>query len=132
MHLLVTGATGFVGSHLVPALRAAGHDVRVLVREPAAYDPPEGVEVAGGDLLEVGSFEDALTDIDAAYYLVHSMRAGADYADRDRTAARNFRTAADGADISRVVYLGALGEESEMESKHLRSRREVEGVLGAG
>jgi uncharacterized protein YbjT (DUF2867 family) len=132
MHVLVTGATGFVGSHLVSALRAAGHEVRVLVREPAGYDPPPGVEVAGGDLLDPESFEHALDSVDAAYYLVHSMLAGSDYAERDRRAASNFRAAADAAGVDRVVYLGALGNDNEMESEHLRSRREVEGVLGAG
>ena len=66
MHVLVTGATGFVGSHLVPALRGAGHDVRVLVRDPASYAPPDGVSVVGGDLLDPGSFEAALDGVDAA------------------------------------------------------------------
>jgi len=144
MHVLVTGATGFVGSHLIPELRAAGHDVRVLVREPATYDAPEGVSVVGGDLLEPGSFEDAFTvesneqgsentrTVDAAYYLVHSMRGGADYAERDRQAATNFRDGADAAGLDRVVYLGALGEEGDIQSKHLQSRREVESVLASG
>ncbi|WP_135305822.1 NAD(P)H-binding protein [Haloarcula amylovorans] len=132
MHVLVTGATGFVGSHLVPALRAAGHDVRALVREPAAYDAPEGVEVMHGDLLEPGSFEAAFDGVDAAYYLVHSMRAGPDYVERDRRAATNFRNAADAAGLDRVVYLSGLGEDDELRSAHLRSRREVEHLLGEG
>ncbi|WP_284010960.1 NAD(P)H-binding protein [Haloarcula pelagica] len=131
MHVLVTGATGFVGSHLVEALCRTGHDVRVLVRDPAEYDPPPGVEVAAGDLLDPGSFEEALAGVDAAYYLVHSMRAGADYADRDRRAARNFRTAAESAGVDRVVYLGGLGGEDGL-SEHLASRREVETLLAAG
>jgi uncharacterized protein YbjT (DUF2867 family) len=71
MHVLVTGATGFVGGRLVPALLDAGHDVRALVRDRESYDPPEGVTVAEGDLLEPGGFESALDDVDAAYYLVH-------------------------------------------------------------
>ncbi|WP_254279660.1 NAD(P)H-binding protein [Haloarcula marina] len=132
MHVLVTGATGFVGGHLVPALRAAGHDVRALVRDPSAYDPPAGVEVVTGDLLDPDSFADAFSGVDAAYYLVHSMRAGSDYAERDRRAAANFREAADAAGVDRVVYLGGLGDDGEIRSKHLRSRREVESVLDAG
>lgn len=132
MHVLVTGATGFVGSHLVPALLAAGHDVRVLVRNAAGYEADPAVEVAEGDLVTPGSFEHALAGIDAAYYLVHSMRAGSDYAERDRRAATNFRTAADEAGVNRVVYLGALGDDDEIQSEHLRSRREVEAVLGGG
>lgn len=132
MRVLVTGATGFIGGRLVPALLDAGHEVRVLVREAARYDAPDGVEVAEGDLLEPGSFEDALAGVDAAYYLVHSMRAGADYAERDRRAARNFASAGGEAGVARVVYLGGLGEERDRLSEHLRSRREVEHVLGEG
>lgn len=132
MRVLVTGATGFIGGRLVPALLEAEHEVRVLVRDAAGYDAPDGVEVAEGDLLEPGSFEDALADVDAAYYLVHSMQAGADYAERDRRAARNFASAAGEAGVARVVYLGGLGEERDHLSEHLRSRREVEHVLGEG
>ncbi|NLV04810.1 NAD(P)H-binding protein [Haloarcula rubripromontorii] len=132
MHVLVTGATGFVGSHLVPALLAAGHSVRALVRDPSEYAPPDGVDVVTGDLLDAGSFDAGLDGVDVAYYLVHSMRAGSDYAERDRRAARNFRRAADEAGVDRVVYLGGLGEDDEMLSKHLRSRREVEFILRDG
>ncbi|MBV0902467.1 NAD(P)H-binding protein [Haloarcula salina] len=132
MHVLVTGATGFVGSHLVPALRAADHEVRALVRDPERYDGPEAVDVVTGDLLDAGSFEAALDGVDAAYYLVHSMHAGDDYAERDRRAARNFRQAADDSGVDRVIYLGGLGEDDAALSEHLRSRREVEFVLGEG
>ncbi|GGK60323.1 NAD(P)H-binding protein [Haloarcula sebkhae] len=132
MHVLVTGATGFVGSHLVPALLAAGHSVRALVRDPSGYDSPDGVDVVTGDLLDAGSFDAGLDGVDAAYYLVHSMRAGSDYAERDRRAVRNFRRAADEAGVDRVVYLGGLGEDDETLSEHLRSRREVEFILRDG
>lgn len=132
MRVLVTGATGFIGGRLVPVLLEAEHEVRVLVRDAAGYDAPDGVEVAEGDLLEPGSFEDAVAGVDAVYYLVHSMRAGADYAERDRRAARNFAAAAGEAGVTRVVYLGGLGEERDRLSEHLRSRREVEHVLGEG
>jgi uncharacterized protein YbjT (DUF2867 family) len=71
-------------------------------------------------------------DVEAAYYLVHSMRAGADFAERDRRAARNFSRAAGDAGVERVIYLGGLGEERDQLSSHLRSRREVEAILGEG
>jgi uncharacterized protein YbjT (DUF2867 family) len=118
-----------VGGRLVPALLEAGHDVVTLVRDPTRYDPPDGVEVRSGDLLEHGSFEAALEGVDVVYYLVHSMRAGEDYAERDRRAAHNFARAAEDAGVDRVVYLGGLGEERDHLSEHLRSRREVEYIL---
>ena len=132
MHVLVTGATGFVGGHLVPALVAAGHRVRVFVRDQSRYEPPAPVEVVEGDLLDPDSLRPALADVDVAYYLVHSMRDGPDYDDRDRCAARNFRVAADAAGVERVVYLGGLGGDRARLSPHLRSRRSVEHVLAGG
>ncbi|WP_424017285.1 NAD(P)H-binding protein [Halorientalis pallida] len=129
MRVLVTGATGFVGGHLVPALLAADHDVSVLVRDRDGYDGPEAVSVFEGDLLDPGSFDDALDGVEAAYYLVHSMRAGPDYAERDRRAASNFVAAAEDAGVERVLYLGGLGEERDRLSEHLQSRREVEHIL---
>lgn len=132
MRILVTGATGFVGSHLVPALCEAGHDVVALVRDRARYNASAGVTVKQGDLLEPGSFEHALSGIDVGYYLVHSMRSGAAFAERDRRAARNFRRAADNAEIDRVIYMSGLGEEDAQLSRHLRSRREVEHILDSG
>ncbi|WP_415378766.1 NAD(P)H-binding protein [Halosimplex sp. TS25] len=132
MHVLVTGATGFVGGRLVPALSEAGHDVRALVRDPAGYDPPPGVEVVRGDLLDPGTLGPVFDGIDAAYYLVHSMRAGGDFEERDRRAARHFADAASAAGVDRAVYLGGLGEDGDDLSPHLRSRREVEAVLSEG
>jgi uncharacterized protein YbjT (DUF2867 family) len=131
MRVLVTGATGFVGRRLVPALLDAGHDLTVLVRDAGGYEPPGDVRVVEGDLLDPGSFEEAL-DVEAAYYLVHSMTARDDFAARDRQAASAFASAASEAGVERVVYLGGLGEERDELSPHLQSRREVERVLSEG
>jgi uncharacterized protein YbjT (DUF2867 family) len=131
MRVLVTGATGFVGSRLVPALLDANHEVTVLVRDAGRYTGPAAARVVEGDLLEPGSFDAAL-DVDAAYYLVHSMCSGGDFEDRDRRAARNFSAAASAAGVDRVVYLGGLGSERDRLSEHLKSRREVEHILADG
>ncbi|CAI48443.1 arNOG08307 family NADH-binding domain protein [Natronomonas pharaonis DSM 2160] len=127
MRVLVAGATGFVGSRLVASLVDHGHDVVALTRDAERYDKPEGVDVVEGDLLDPPL---ELPSADAAYYLVHSMGAGGDFAARDRRAATSFAEAAEQAGIGRVIYLGGLGDEGDDLSEHLRSRREVEQVLG--
>ncbi|WP_458207869.1 NAD(P)H-binding protein [Haladaptatus sp. NG-SE-30] len=131
MRILVTGATGFIGSRLVPTLAARGHEVVVLTRNADGYDG-DADAVYEGDVLETGSFEHALTNVDAAYYLIHSMGTDDDFAEKDRRGARNFREAADDAGVDRVVYLSGLGDEDEDLSKHLQSRREVEDILAKG
>ena len=132
MNVLVTGASGFIGRQLVPSLLSSGHRVRALVRDADRYEPPDGVSTFEGDLLEGGTFEDALTDVDVVYYLIHSMGAGSGFASRDRNAARNLSEAASAAGVSRVVYLSGLGVDSDALSAHLRSRHEVERVLSRG
>lgn len=132
MKVLVTGATGFVGGRLVPALVDAGHEVSVLVRDTAAYDPPERVTVHEGDVLEPRGLDEALRGTDVAYYLIHSMAAGPGFAERDREGAQHFTDAAEAAGIQRVIYLSGLGATLDDLSAHLRSRREVESVLGEG
>ena len=87
MRVLVTGATGYVGGRLVERLLEAGHTVRVLARDPESARArrwSERVEIARGDLLDPESLEAALSGMEVAFYLVHSMHGGSDFAARDR------------------------------------------------
>jgi len=130
MKILVTGATGFIGSALVPALLDAGHDVLAGTRHPDAYGGP-GAAVAA-DVGDPGQLASALDGCDAAYYLVHAMEgdAGADFAERDCRSARAFAELASERDL-RVVYLGGLDSHDAV-SEHLRSRLEVGRILREG
>ena len=133
MRVLVTGVTGYIGGRLVPRLLERGHEVRVLVRDARRIRgrpwAPQ-VQVFEGDLqVRTPGLEAAFADLDAAYYLVHSMYAGADFAHRDRVAARNFVEL--GRDLPLVVYLGGILPRGVEVSEHLGSRAEVGEILRA-
>ena len=126
--VLVAGASGFVGRRLVPALVEAGHEVRAMTRHPDTYD---GVGTpVHGDVHDPDTLPAALKGCRAAYYLVHSLDSK-DFERLDAEAATAFGRAAANAGVEQIVYLGGLGSESDDLSKHLRSRREVESLLGA-
>jgi len=136
MRCLVTGATGYLGGRLAPRLLDEGYAVRVLARSPERLrDVPwlSSVEVAQGNVLDPVALARALAEVDVAYYLVHSMTAGADFEEMDRQAAGTFATEASRAGVARVVYLGGLSPRHGELSPHLRSRREVGDILlGSG
>lgn len=125
--VLVTGATGFVGRRLVPALLDAGHRVRAMTRRPDSYDGPG--EAVGADVTDPDSLAAALAGAEVAIYLVHSLD-DPDFERKDADAARAFSRAAADAGVRQIVYLGGLGDDGDDLSAHLRSRREVEGLLG--
>ena len=133
---LVTGATGYVGGRLLHRLAREGRPVRALARRPELVGD---VEVVRADLLTGSGLEEALDGCSTAYYLVHSMEAGAngDFAGRDRRMAETFAEAAARAGVERIVYLGGIVPEPDPAgpgdpaalSPHLRSRLEVEEIL---
>ena len=131
--VLVFGATGYIGSHLVPRLLREGCVVRASGRNRQALEARDwpGCERVEADALRPETLADALAGVDTAYYLVHSMTAGADFARLDLQAADNFAAAADRAGVRRIVYLGGLIPEGA-DSEHLVSRRATGERLRAG
>ena len=131
--LAVVGATGYIGRKLTLELLERGEKVRAIARTPdkAADLKDAGAEVVKADVLEDEGLEEALTGVSVAYYLVHSMGRGAtddSFAERDKTGAENFGTAAKAAGVDLIVYLGGL---SDGGSKHLASRHESAEILQA-
>ncbi|WP_406829634.1 NAD(P)H-binding protein [Pedococcus sp. KACC 23699] len=133
VRVVVTGAGGYIGSRLVPALLAAGHDVTATFTRAASAQRfwwADQVRVVEMDVLDRASARAAFADAQALYYLIHGL-GGDDFATTDREGAYNAAHAAVRAGIERIVYLGGLVPDlpdGDL-SPHLRSRLEVEGVL---
>lgn len=127
---LVTGASGYVGSQLVPALLEQGWTVRVLVRSPGGLAQAwrDRVDVVQGDATDPDALAEALAGCRVAYYLLHSMDGKGDYRDRDRRLARRFADSARAAEVGRIVYLSGLHPQGRL-SDHLASRVEVGEIL---
>jgi len=130
--VLVTGASGYIGSHVVAALAEAGHLVRAAARDPVRL--PARVKSAASDVVRFDALDaalvgDAVQGVDTAFYLVHTLGSGGDYAENDRRAARLFASAAADAGVRRIVFLGGLGAEVGQLSEHLSSRQEVGRLL---
>jgi uncharacterized protein YbjT (DUF2867 family) len=126
--VLVTGATGYIGGRLVPALLSAGYQVRVMARDPLRLQGRpwlDQVEVVAGDALQADSLAPAMQDIDSAYYLIHSMSHAANFHERDVAAAQNFAQAAAQENVRQILYLGGLGDPQSDLSEHLRSRQDT-------
>ena len=137
--VLVTGATGYVGGRLIPALLEAGYTVRAMGRSleklacrPWGHHPK--VELVKGDVLDMESLKKALSGCRSAYYLVHSMIAQKHkFVEADRKAAQNMVSASESVGIDRIIYLGGLAEKKDgVLSKHLLSRIEVANILQSG
>lgn len=130
---LVFGASGYVGTHLVERLQLAGLPVRAAARNVKVLQARawRDVQLVAADALAPASLAAALQGVDTAYYLVHSMAAGREFARLDLQAARHFADAAAAAGVRRIVYLGGLVP-AGVKSEHLVSRRETGEVLREG
>jgi len=130
---LVFGASGYIGTNLVPRLVAAHIPVRAVSRQAAVLEARGWpvVEIDSADALKPQTLPPVLAGVDTAYYLVHSMAAGRDFGRLDVEAAANFAAAASDAGIRRIVYLGGLVPD-DADSEHIRSRRDTGAALREG
>jgi len=128
--ILIAGATGYIGGHLLKALEKDGCRIRCLARKPDALQGKTGpgTEVVKGDIFGPLSLGAAFEGVHTAYYLIHSMAAKGDFVEKDRIAAKNFGDAASRAGVRRIIYLGGLSHSARL-SAHLRSRQETGRVL---
>jgi len=132
MKILLTGATGYIGRRLLPILLSKKHEVVCCVRDAArfdaaAYNSPS-LTVIEVDLLDEKSVAKIPADIDAAYYLVHSMNSGKKFESLEKKSAQNFADAISKTSAKQVVYLSGIINDDKL-SKHLSSRKEVEHIL---
>ena len=133
--ILVTGATGYIASNLIPRLLDSGHRVRSLARDPIRlkrrswYDK---VEIIQADVTSASAFAHALDGVHAAFYLIHQMSHGSGYIPLELDSARAFAAAAEKAGIQHIIYLGGLADPHEKIAPHMRSRIETGEILRAG
>lgn len=135
MKILLTGASGYIGKRLLPKLVNEGHHVICCVRDPKRFNPPKSlaskIEIITIDLLDKSSLSKIPTDIEGAFYLVHSMATSVDYQKLELESACNFKEALNQTEVQHVVYLSGIVNENEL-SEHLMSRKNVELELGTG
>ncbi|WP_297802718.1 SDR family oxidoreductase [uncultured Polaribacter sp.] len=135
MKILLTGATGYIGKRLLPVLVEQGHEVICCVRDISRFNPPSSlkpkIKIIQIDLLDKDSLSKIPLDIDAAYYLVHSMSASSNYKSLEQQSAINFKNALNNTTAQHVIYLSGITNEIEL-SEHLESRKIVEDELNTG
>ena len=136
MHVLITGANGYIGQRLIRGLLDAGHEITAAVRDRHRFPAEEfgaderRLHVVEADFLDARSLGSLPWEVDAAYYLIHSMGSRGDFAEREECCARNFSHAAVSSKWKRIIYLGGLAAEDGPLSEHLASRVTVEHILG--
>ncbi len=135
MKILLTGTTGYIGKRLLPLLLEQGHEVICCVRDKQRFHSDTISDNPNVSLLEIDFLKDVpevpeITNVDAAYYLIHSMTSNIEDLEKlEELSASNFMKLAEETGVKRIIYLGGISN-SENLSKHLASRRKVEDILG--
>ncbi len=135
MKVLLTGANGYIGKRILPLLVNKGHHVICCVRDKTRFNPPKSIikniSVIEVDLLKSATLSAIPNDIDAAYYLVHSMSTSKDYKNLEEKSAKKFQEKISLTSAKHVIYLSGIVNESNL-SEHLLSRKKVEDILEKG
>ncbi len=131
--IIVTGATGFIGARLISHLSKLGYSVKGMSRRE--IPDTTNVKYVKADVFNVNQLETALTGVEVAYYLLHSMEGSKDqwkeFASREKIQAQNFLAAATKTGVKRIIYLGGLVNDSLDLSPHMKSRKEVGEILAS-
>ncbi|MBP6208255.1 MAG: DUF2867 domain-containing protein [Anaerolineales bacterium] len=133
--ILVTGASGYIASRLIPQLLERGYPIRALARQPRRLSKRDWfskVEMVQGDVTAPLTLAPALEGVHTAYYLIHNMSSGHGYTERELEAARNFARAAESAGVRHIIYLGGLADPEQHIAPHMRSRIETGAALRHG
>lgn len=133
MKILLTGATGYIAQRLLPVLLENGHEVICSVRDKNRFNRrnqlTSNLSVIEADFLNTESLQQIPTDIDVAYYLIHSMSTqNGDFENLEGICATNFKNRIEQTNAKQVIYLSGISNADEL-SKHLSSRKNVETVL---
>ena len=136
MKILLTGATGYIAQRLLPVLLDNGNEVICCVRDRFRFDAEKyrssSLSVIEVDFLDAESLMKIPSDIDAAYYLIHSMSTSSgDFEKMEELSALNFKECLRNSKIRQVIYLSGIVNEEKL-SKHLASRKNVERILASG
>jgi len=129
--ILLTGATGYIGGVLLTRLLESGFSVRALARNPSRLTPHPNLEVIRGDILDLSALQDAMIGCELAYYLIHGLNEPSSFEYQEALFAQTFTKASNESGLSRVIYLGGLGEGGAL-SPHLRSRQLTGKILALG
>ena len=133
--VLVTGATGYIASKLIPRLLDSGYKVRAIARNPLRLKGrawSNKIDIVEADVTSPATLAHALDGVHTAYYLIHNMSAGHGYTSIEIDSARAFASAAEEAGIEHIIYLGGLADPEQHIAPHMRSRIETGKVLREG